>query len=363
MAEQIVNPEYAPAFSVSAEGKDITRALQECLSELTLTDNGGATAKADELKITLISQTLPLPSKGARLRVAMGFNDQLVDKGWFVVSGVGSSGPPRRVEIYATAAPMNAQKHPGNVLSHKTRSWDDIRLADLVKTVATENGLKPKVAAELAEIHIDHIDQVAESDANLMSRLARMYNAISKPAGGFWLFLKQGASKTATGKSTGSITISPDELSTWSYSEGQRGSSTGSGQKKEKISVRYFDEADGRTKTTSVDHDGPALTNPYTQPKKSAADQQAKSRKTQAQRNEKKMTLNGPCRPRHIALTAESGVITSGFGSREDRSWLVESLVFSLTPSGLSFTYNLVVNIKAKGKKGKKDKTGPAYFG
>jgi len=44
----------------------------------------------------------------------------------------------------------------------------------------------------------------------------------------------------------------------------------------------------------------------------------------------------------------------------------VESLVFSLTSSGLSFTYNLVVNINAKGKKGKKgstDKTGPAYFG
>ncbi|WP_337025179.1 late control protein D [Pantoea anthophila] len=363
MAEQILNPEYAPAFSVSAEGRDITRALRECLSELTLTDNGGATAKADELKITLISATLPLPSKGARLRVALGFNDQLVDKGWFVVSGVSSSGPPRRVEIYATAAPMNAQKHPGNVISHKTRSWDDIRLADLVKTVAADNGLRPKVAAELAEIHIDHIDQVAESDANLMSRLARMYNAISKPAGGFWLFLQQGASTTATGKSTGSITINPDELSSWSYSEGQRGSSTGSGEKKEKISVRYFDEADGKTKTTSLDHDGPALTNPYTQPGKSAADQHAKSRKTQAQRNEQKMTLNGPCRPRHIALTAESGVITSGFGSREDRSWLVESLVFSLTPSGLSFTYNLVVNIKAKGNKGKKDKTGPAYFG
>ncbi|MEN4658697.1 contractile injection system protein, VgrG/Pvc8 family [Pantoea agglomerans] len=371
MAEQIVNPEYAPAFSISAEGKDITRALEECLSELTLTDNGGATAKADELKITLISQTLPLPSKGARLRVAMGFNDQLVDKGWFVVSGVGSSGPPRRVEIYATAAPMNSQKHPGNVLSHKTRSWDDIRLADLVKTVATDNGLKPKVAAELAEIHIDHIDQVAESDANLMSRLARTYNAISKPAGGYWLFLVQGAMKTAVGKETGGITITPDELSSWTYNEGQRGSTTGKatgsdGKASGKVGVRYYDEADGRTKTTTVDHDGPSITNPYTQSGKSIADQQAKARKTQAQRNEQKMMLTGPCRPRHIALTAESGVTTSGFGSREDRSWLVESLVFSLTSSGLSFTYNLVVNINAKGKKGKKgstDKTGPAYFG
>ncbi|HGG8959795.1 TPA: late control protein D, partial [Enterobacter hormaechei subsp. xiangfangensis] len=176
MADQIVKPEYAPAFSVSAEGKDITRALQQCLAELTLTDYGGATAKADELKITLLSETLPLPPKGARLRVALGFNDHLVDKGWFVVSGVASSGPPRRIEIYATAAPMNAQKQPGDVISQKTRSWDNLRLADLVKTVAKENGLVPKVAAELADIHIDHVDQVAESDANLLTRLARTWN-------------------------------------------------------------------------------------------------------------------------------------------------------------------------------------------
>ncbi len=63
MTEQIVNPEYAPAFSVNAEGKDITRALQQSLAEMTLTDYGGATAKADELKITLLSETLPCRQK------------------------------------------------------------------------------------------------------------------------------------------------------------------------------------------------------------------------------------------------------------------------------------------------------------
>lgn len=374
MTEQIINPEYAPAFSVSAEGRDITRALRECLAELVLTDNGGATAKADELKITLLSETLALPSKGARLRLALGFNDNLVDKGWFVVSGVGSGGPPRRIEIYATAAPMNAQKQPGDVTSHKTRSWDNLRLADLIKTVAADNGLMPKVAAELAEIHIDHVDQVAESDANLLSRLARTYNAVSKPAGGYWLFLKQGAMATASGRQIGSIIITPEEVSNWSYSEGQRGSSTGkatgkdAGEKgKGKIGVRYYDEADGRTKMSTVDHDGPSLTNPYTQPAKATADQHAKSRKTQAQRNEQKMSLSGPCRPKHIALTAESGVTTSGFGSREDRDWNVESLTFSLTSAGLSYAYNLVVDIRKTAKSSKqsssKDKSGPNYFG
>ncbi|MFB4461765.1 late control protein D, partial [Enterobacter hormaechei subsp. steigerwaltii] len=105
----------------------------------------------------------------------------------------------------------------------------------------------------------------------------------------------------------------------------------------------------------------------YTQPVKATADQQAKAKKTQARRNEQKMTVTGPCRPRHIPLTAESGISTSGFGEREDRARVVESLVFSLTPAGFSFTYNLVVDIRkpAKSSKnsGSKDKTGPDYFG
>ena len=124
---------------------------------------------------------------------------------------------------------------------------------------------------------------------------------------------------------------------------------------------------DGKTKTASVEHDGPAMTNPYTQSEKNTAEQQAKARKTLAKRNEQKMTVTGPCRPKHVLLTAESGVTTSGFGSREDRTWVVESLAFSLTPSGFSYTYNLVVDVRkpvtSLKKSEKQDKTGPAYFG
>lgn len=351
--------EFCPAYRVTAEGRDITRVLARYLVDITLTDYGGATARSDELKITLLSERLPLPTKGARLRVALGFNGNLVDKGWFVVCGVSSSGPPRRIEIYATAAPMNAEKQSGDVLNQKTRSWDNLTLGDLVKTVATENGLKARVAEKLAGIRIPHVDQVAESDASLLSRLARTYNAVSKPAGGYWLFLEQGAGTTVSGGPLKTVTLTPSVVSSWNYQEGERGSSTGE-KKKEKITVRYFDKADGRTKTATVEHDGSSVTSPYTQPEKETAEQQAKSKKIQAQRNSRKMTLTGPCRPSYVAMTAESGVVTSGFGKREDRRWLVESLAFSLSSSGFIFTFNLVAEIKSK-KSG--DKTPPDYFG
>ncbi|HHR6560287.1 TPA: contractile injection system protein, VgrG/Pvc8 family, partial [Providencia alcalifaciens] len=209
---------------------------------------------------SLHSETLPLPSKGARLRVAIGFLGQLVDKGEFVVCSVSSSGPPRRIDLYATAAPMNAQKQSGNVLNQKTRSWDNLSLGDLVKTVATENGLIARVAEKLAGIPLSHVDQVAESDANLLSRLARTYNAVSKPTGGYWLFLPQGAGSTVSGHALNPVTLTPSVVSTWHYHEGDRGSSTGGtrgmGREKkphqETITARYFDKADGRTKTVSV---------------------------------------------------------------------------------------------------------------
>ncbi|MCR2730891.1 contractile injection system protein, VgrG/Pvc8 family, partial [Salmonella enterica] len=82
---------------------------------------------------------------------------------------------------YATAAPMNAQRQPGDVLNQKSRSWDDVSLGDIVKTVASDNGLIPKVAGALANIAVGHLDQVNESDAALMTRLASRFNAISKP--------------------------------------------------------------------------------------------------------------------------------------------------------------------------------------
>lgn len=350
--------EDTPTFSIIAEGKDITKIISDCLQDISLTDYGGATEKADELKINLISPTMKLPKKGARLRLGFGFNHENLDKGWFVVKSVSSGGPPRKIGIVATAAPMNSSKHNGDVKNQKTRSWNDVKLGDIIKTISQDNGLIHRVSASLAEIKVDHIDQVGESDASFVAKLARQYNAVSKPTGGYWVFMEQGAGTTVSGKEIKAITITPENVSRWDYSEGRQGE--GEKEKKGRVYVNYYDEESGKTVPVHTEHNGEDLRSPFTQPKKEVAQRQAESKKDKTEKNERRMTLSGACRQWMLPLTAEMKVTTKGFGEREDFTWLVESLSFSInSQSGFSYQFNLVKSIDKKGKD--KDKA-PDYY-
>ncbi len=353
--------EYLPDFSLTAEGKDITKAIKRGLAELCYTDNGAATKRSDELMITLFSETMALPPKGAVLTLGLGFNGNLVNKGSFTVCQVASGGPPRRITIYATAAPMNASKHDADVTALKTRAFSNVTLGDLVKTIATENNLVARVSPALAEIRIPWVMQSSESDASLLSRLAGMYGATSKPTNGYWLFLEYGASQSTGGRDAPVMTITPDMVSDWDYREGDRQGASGGG--KGKVGVRYYSPGDGRTREFKVDVESTDKRHPYTQPDQSTASHCAQSKVKRVQKAGRQMTITLPCRPALLKAGAEMRFITQGFGVREDHNWQAESVEFTLTP-GQGFTLNLSLStdISAKGKK-KADKKGVNYHG
>lgn len=362
--------EYQPDFSLTAEGEDITKAIKRGLAELRYTDNGAATKRSDELMITLFSETLALPPKGAMLTLGLGFNGNLVNKGSFTVCQVASSGPPRRITIYATAAPMNASRHGADVTALKTRAFRDVTLGDLVKTIATENNLVARVSPALAKIRIPWVMQSSESDASLLSRLAGMYGATSKPTNGYWLFLEYGASQSATGRDAPVLTITPEMISDWNYREGERQGASGTGKgenKKGKVGVRFFTPSDGRTRELKVDVESTDKRHPFTQPDQSTAKHCAESKVKRVQKAGRQMTITLPCRPALLNAAAEMRFITQGFGVREDHHWQAESVEFSLAP-GQGFTLNLslATDISAKGQasgKKKADKKGVNYFG
>ncbi|MCW5003546.1 contractile injection system protein, VgrG/Pvc8 family [Enterobacter roggenkampii] len=348
---------HRPAFVLKADNQDITAAVAERLVSLVLTDYGNGTGKSDELQITLASETMALPAKGVRLTLLLGFGDHLVDKGSFTVSGVASGGPPRLIQIYATAAPMNGQRHGNNVTGRKTRAFSDVTLGDIMRTVATDNGLTAVVTPALAALRISHADQTRESDAAFITRLAGQYNAVSKVTHDRWLLLGRGDGTTADGRMPASTVIHLSEVSSWSYSD-RSGGKDAKGGAKGKKTTNYWDPSEGNLKTREVACEDDDEEHPWTQPDGESAGLKASAMAAVSEQNGREMSLTVPCQVQHVALTAERRIETRGFGVKEDAAWLTESLRFSLSSAGLTAEFSLKKDIKAPGKANKKGKQG-----
>lgn len=319
---------YKPDFQLIANGTDITESIRQNLISLSYTDNSGK--QSDRLSFAIMApSTMKTPPKGAVIKLGLGFNGELVDKGQFVVDEISPSGPPRKIQFTANAAPMNNAKQSGVIQSQKTRSWDNVALGDVVKTVANDHGLIAKVSSELAGIRIEHLDQVNESDMNLLSRLAQNYSAVSKPANGYWLFLKDGEGKSASGKELKNIKLRPEDVSNW---QGQFGSRT----QAKRVIAEYNDVATGETKEVSVGTGLPEFRIVYKYPNYAEASAAVQARSKVVTSGSDTMDITMPATPELIQLIAEGYFILEGFGDIEDGKWRTKSVEWSLNDSGMS---------------------------
>lgn len=185
-----------PLWRIRVDGVDITATLDSRLISLTLTDNRGM--EADQLDLTLddADGRLALPPRGAVLSLALGWEgDGLTDKGTFTVDEVEHSGAPDQVTIRARSADLRA-----GLSTQRTRSFHQVNVASIVNDIAAAHGLTAAIAATLASELIDHLDQTNESDANLLTRLSGMFDAIATIKAGRLVFMPAGAGVSASGK-------------------------------------------------------------------------------------------------------------------------------------------------------------------
>ena len=184
-----------PAFTVEAGAADVTRTVEERLVELRLTLTSDRASDTLELTLEDDSGALALPSAERELRVALGYRGApLRPMGVYYHDESEVQLAPRQLTVRATAADFrrrSALKAP------RRRSWDDVSLGDLVRTIAAEHGYTGHVAPPLADIVLAHIDQTAESDLHLLRRLARQYDATTKAAGGSLIFAPRGSGRSA----------------------------------------------------------------------------------------------------------------------------------------------------------------------
>ncbi len=210
---------------VVVDGEDLSSRFRPMLASLLLSDLVGL--ESDELRISLalggLSGRMPFPRSGAEIEVWLGAGFSAVRMGLFIADAFEAFGPPDTMAITAKAAVYDGGGERTGLQTAKSRSWPaGTTVADLVGQIASEHGLKAAVGQSVRGFVLDHIDQVDESDINLLSRLARDLGAFVKPANASIIFARLGESRSESGQALPVVTLQSADISRWRVSRDMR---------------------------------------------------------------------------------------------------------------------------------------------
>lgn len=294
-----------------------------------------AGVNSDALTITVSDhipdQRIETPKTGAELEAWIGYDDQAVRFGLFIVDEVELSGPPDKVVIRAHAAPHTlSKKQKTSLQTQKTRSWEaGTTLGALVEAIAGEHGLTAEVASDLAGIALPHIDQVDESDVNLLTRIGNDYGAMVKPANGGMVVVKRGEGKTASGATLPTVDLVREDLTSWSTKEVERPTSG-------TVITTWYDVQAAKLNEETAGEGEPItrLKNEY--PDQRQAQEAGKAELRRRQRGGQTISVRMAGRP---DIIAEGRVNLAGIRDGVNGEWSVTEVTHEISNAGYSCSW------------------------
>lgn len=230
-----------PKFRLEVNGGDVTDAISDKVLQLRVNDDSGQ--KSDTVDITLDDRgnMLDVPAQRAELKVWIGYEEtDLTYMGSYTIDEVSFTDSPATMKVRAKAADSSPEFR-----ATKTRSWHHTTIGEIVTTIAGEHGLIPSVHASLASVEIHHIDQENESDAHFLTRLAKTYGAVAKPADGKLIFMPEGQGLSPSGATLSPADVDRNELSAFKATIKDRGVYSG-------VITRYRDKASNQELEVTV---------------------------------------------------------------------------------------------------------------
>lgn len=306
-----------PSFKIAVGDKDITGIVADRLLSMTVTDEAGVTSDRLELVLDDRDQRLEIPSSKATIRVSIGYDTLMVDKGTYVVEEIELEGPERKMTIRANAT--GASKGAG---AAKERSWDDTTLGSIARSIASKHGWTPAIDSDLDQIKIEHADQ-HENDLQFLTRIATENGAVAKVSHGRLVVAKHSAGKTVSGKTLPLISLVATDTTDWSFTSAARGDYQG-------VKATYHDpKAASRGEAIAGEDSTNTHTLPHTYSSKAAAERAAKSKMDALKRAKDKFTVRSM--PGNPLIQSESRVDAKGFRAGVDGVWSVNKVTHTLT--------------------------------
>lgn len=174
--------------------------INERLLTWELIDAAGL--QSDQLTLRIDTEGVDgLPVEGETIGIHVGYAEQdaLTEKGEFKITRVRPKIYPDSVTIVATAAPFQAND-PSEFKRRKSRSFENITFGDLFRQIVNGHGYSPRVAPDLDSIMFTHVDQTDETDMSFLTRLAKQYDAVTKPVDQLYVLARRGQVKSISGQ-------------------------------------------------------------------------------------------------------------------------------------------------------------------
>lgn len=316
--------EYAPAFRIVADGDDITAVIRERLISLSLTDEAGM--QSDSLTVVLDDSApqIRLPRTGAELRVWLGYGEHVEFMGLYVVDGVTLSGPPEKMVLKASGAPFEKSTSYSELQTQRSRSWQPQTVGELVRTIAAEHGLNPAITEAVAGEALGHIDQLGESDMNLLTRVASDMGMVAKANGGALVFVKKGEGKTASGRELRVATLTPQDVTIWTVDIAER-------TNYRQVVATWRDVDAAKDVGESAGEGEPVFRIRHTYPSRKAAAKAARAKLEAFQKGKRTVSLTLPGR---ADLRAECKVELAGFRAGVAGTWSATKVEHRLGGAG-----------------------------
>lgn len=327
-----------PDYRIVVDDKDITDKINKNLKSLTVEDNAGLNSDTLTLVVADPDNTLVIPPQGATIECWMGYaGSTLVYMGKYIADSPEYVIAPNALTLKARAADIyNSTSEKGR----KTASWDNTNLGAVVAAVAADMGLSAAVDDALGSLVIDHIDQTDESNLHFVTRLAKLFDATAKPAGGSLVFTRAGSMLSASGLPLPSLTIGRSSLAPGArYSESGRGKYDG-------VEAVWHDTGTGEKKGYSTGGQTPKkLRGTYSSQEAASSAAAAENSRLQRDRCKFDITL----RPGNAAVRAEMVIVTDATFMKPELigTWTVRKATQTITRKGFETSAEMTKVTKA----------------
>jgi phage protein D len=310
-----------PCWRVVLDGKDLTDRIAPRLLDLTLSESRGGEADQLDLRLHDHDGAMQLPKRGVTLSVAIGWGGgTIVEKGTFCVDEVEYSGSPDILTIRARSADLTSAMR-----TRRERSWHNTTLGAVLNSLAGENGLTPRIAETLASKPLPHLDQANESDVNLLTRLAKRFDAVATVKRGTLIFTPIGSGTTASGKALPTATLSRNDGDQHRYSVADRDTYSG-------VRAYWNDKKGAQRKSVLVGDEKNATSLRETYGSEATAKEQAQAELQRIQRGKAKFDYTLALG--RADISPEQKITMKGFKPEiNDQQWLVAKATHTITGS------------------------------